>query len=155
MSDDSISNIKNNDTKPSVHEVPITCFCCGLCCHYYYVLISQEEAQLIADDQKIPFDAFLEVDSEPFWFGQENYLMKKKDGFCVFLGTKDNIPGKYCRIHHIKPDVCREWKSTWFKKDCREGLTAEWSLTADLDGTLHGAEKDLKKFNTFMEALKK
>lgn len=138
----------------------LACFCCGICCHYR-VFMSLEEAQRISADQKIPLEEFLELSrensrfgQEHFWFGAESYLLKQKDGFCVFLKSKNGTNARFCSIHHVKPNVCREWAPTFHRPDCQQGIARYWHLTIDeANGTMQGPDEQLLKFNDFMEKL--
>jgi Fe-S-cluster containining protein len=131
----------------------LECFCCGICCHYR-VFISMEEAQRISSDQKIELEDFLDFVNEHNYFGQEDFLIKQRDGFCVFLDGKEGTKGKFCRIHHIKPQVCCAWVSTYHRPECQQGLALTWRLTIDdSTNTINGPEEQLQKFNEFMKKL--
>jgi Fe-S-cluster containining protein len=138
----------------------LTCFCCGVCCHYR-VFMSLEEAQRISNDRDIPLEAFLELTpenlsygQEHFWFGAESYLLRQKDGFCVFLTPVSGTNGWFCGIHHVKPDVCRHWAPTIHRPECQKGLALRWNLTLDaVTGVIRGPENQMQKFADFMEKL--
>ncbi len=139
-------------------EVPppkaqLACFCCGICCHYR-VFISLEEAQRISADQKIPLEAFLDLAKDHFWFGQESFLISQRNGYCVFLTGDEKTNGRFCRIHHVKPSVCREWTPTFHRPECQKGLAIYWRLTIDdTTGTIRGEDEAVRKFDAFMKKL--
>jgi len=139
----------------------LTCFCCGICCHYR-VFMTLEEAQRISTDQKMPLEDFLELSSEHrqfgqehFWFGPESYLLKQQNGFCVFLKEKEGTNARFCSIHHVKPTVCRDWTPAFHRPDCQQGIARYWHLTIDeVSGTIQGPDEQLRKFNDFLEKLR-
>lgn len=147
------------DIPETSSEIPdqLACFCCGICCHYK-VFMTLEEAYRISDDRGIPLEDFLELTPESmsygqehFWFGAESYLLKQKGGFCVFLTKKEGTNGWFCPIHHVKPDVCRKWVSTFHRPECQNGLALRWGLMLDeATGIIRGNEAQLQKFEAFM-----
>jgi Fe-S-cluster containining protein len=146
---------------PPESKDQLTCFCCGVCCHYR-VFMTLEEAQRISNDRGIALEDFLELTPESlsygqehFWFGAESYLLKQEDGFCVFLTAKEGTNGWFCGIHHVKPEVCRNWVSTFHRPECQKGLALRWNLSLDeATGIIRGPEEQLQKFDVFMEKLR-
>jgi hypothetical protein len=138
----------------------LTCFCCGICCHYL-VFMTLEEAYRISDDRGIALEDFLELTPESmsygqeyFWFEAESYLLKQKDGFCVFLTHTEGTKAWFCGIHRVKPDVCRKWVQTFHRPECQKGLALRWGLTLDeATGVIRGPEGQLQKFEAFMKDL--
>jgi len=150
--DDLLSGYEDG-INPILGKSQLTCFCCGLCCHYR-VFISLEEAQCIAADQNLPLEAFLDLVNEHYWFGQESFLIQQREGFCVFLEGKEGTGARFCRIHHVKPSVCREWAPTFHRPECQQGLAIYWRLTMDeANGIIQGPEEQVQQFNSFMEKL--
>src|SRR4030067_41008 len=100
----------------------LPCFRCGVCCTRYQVCINMYEAQRLAAHLNIKFDIFLQDYTDPRWPGTENFLIRHHDGACIFL---ENISGTKltgCRIHHVRPQDCRDWTPEIDRSECRHGL---------------------------------
>lgn len=143
----------------TIEQTAIDCFCCGICC-YHRINLTLEEARRIADDQGLKLEDILDFNDDAahynrYWYGDESFVLQQRDGFCIFLKGKEGIYGKYCSIHHVKPNVCRHWQSSWLRRECQSGLALDWQLSFGPTGVLQGPAENLKKFNDFLEMLEK
>ncbi len=94
------------------------CKMCGECCRGSGgIIVGPEEIERIS--------SFLRITPEEF---KKTYLVKEgkgkysiscgKDGYCVFFSQT-----KGCRIHHVKPDICRAWP--FFKGNLLDEVSLE------------------------------
>jgi uncharacterized protein len=78
------------------------CTQCGVCCHakgeLAYVYVNQEERRRIAGALEKTLEEFA---SEYIAMDGRFYLLKFKDGKCIFL-NEDNS----CRVQEVKPTQC-------------------------------------------------
>ena len=135
---------------PVADEAPeakgILCFRCGVCCMKYSPRVTTIEAEHIAESLGISLETFLERYTDDSWFEPGYYLLDTQDGACIFLADSEDARMKFCRIHHIRPEACREWQPGLEKKDCLEGLEQCWGLTVDPSRQLQGPEEKLREF---------
>jgi Fe-S-cluster containining protein len=63
------------------------------------------------------------------------YLLRHKDGACIFLTWKDGQA--FCSIHDVKPEACRSWAPSLERQECRDGLKGlgEEGKLIDLEAT--------------------
>jgi Fe-S-cluster containining protein len=109
------------------HE--FTCFYCGVCCSKFQPQLSQEEAEILAEKLGVSWELFVEKYTDSRWPGIQSYLLRQKEGACVFLEcTSDGL--KLCQIHSFKPDCCLKWKAGPYKDECLEGLRTRRPLKA-------------------------
>lgn len=134
-------------------EHPIVCFRCGECCARYQVCLSLMEAQCIADDLGLSLDAFLDKYVDQRWHGPESFLLRQRDGACIFLGHTEDSNKTTCLIHQVKPARCREWTPSLHRRECRDGLVKYWKLTVSPAGQLEGTKGKLRDFHSFIESL--
>jgi Fe-S-cluster containining protein len=122
------------------------CFRCGECCRRFQALLDRTELQQLASFLTIPPGQFIAQYSDPRWPGQNNWLLKQTNGACPFLvGDKREY---ICAIHSVKPQACREWKASFSKPECRQGLAHYWHL-AIFDNQLHGNPESIRAFEDF------
>ncbi len=129
----------------------IVCFRCGECCTNYHVRLSLIEAQLIADGLGLAFDEWLDRYADKYWHQPESFVLRQRNGVCIFLEYAKGSNKTRCLIHHVKPMVCREWTPSLYRRECREGLAKYWRLTVSPSGQLEGAEEKLSDFYSFLE----
>ena len=130
------------------------CFRCGVCCTRYRVHLTLMEAQRIADDLGLSLGALLDRYVYQYWYTPESFLLRQRDGACIFLEHKPEASNKtYCLIHRVKPAACREWTPSLYRRECREGLAKYWKLTVSASGQLEGTEEKLREFHSFVESL--
>lgn len=104
------------------------------------------EAELIGDSLGVSLETFLERYVDDSWFEPGFYLLDTQDGACIFLDETEDSRIKSCRIHSIRPRVCREWQPGLDRKECLEGLQKCWGLTVDSAGRLQGPEEKVQEF---------
>jgi Fe-S-cluster containining protein len=131
----------------------IACFRCGLCCKRYQPPVTVDEAKAIAGELGMTLEDFLDRYIDDRWFEPGIFLLDiDKDG-CVFLEpTVDGRP-MLCRIHGLRPQVCRDWQPGQDKKECIEALERDWGLSASPSGKLLGPEEDVRRFRIFLQSL--
>ena len=133
-------------------EPTIICFRCGECCIKYQVRLSLIEAWRVVDYLGLAFDEWLDVYVDKDWRSTESFVLRQRDGACVFLKPAEASKKTSCLIHHVKPSACREWIPSLFRRECREGLSRYWGLTVSSLGQLEGAEEKLRDFYSFLKS---
>ncbi|MBI2853580.1 MAG: YkgJ family cysteine cluster protein [Chloroflexi bacterium] len=108
----------------------IPCMQCGTCCSRYQAPIGIDEAGRIAAQLGILLGAFLKEYVQPYPMRSNEYLIRHKDGGCLFLRREGSRA--YCSIHEFKPDVCQAWIPSLERKECREGLKQLGATTTPL-----------------------
>lgn len=131
----------------------LPCFRCGVCCTKYQVRLSLVEARRIADGLGVGWEEFLGRYVDRRWPGAESFLLRRRDGACVFLEGEEDSNKTSCLIHPFKPSACREWTSSLYRRECREGLAKRWELTVSPWGTFQGTEERIQRFQSFLESL--
>lgn len=131
----------------------LTCFRCGICCKRYQVGVDLVEARRIVDNMGISWDEFLDEYVDRRYIGNENFLIRQRDGACIFL-KRINEKQTCCLIHDFKPSSCREWTPGLFRRECREGLSELWGLEVDQNsGEIHGPSDKLFNFYSFLVSM--
>ncbi len=130
----------------------IICFRCGECCIKYQVRLSVIEAQRVADYLELAFNEWLDRYADKHWLDTESFVLRQRDGACVFLELTDGSKKTSCLIHHIRPSICREWTPNLYCRECREGLAKYWGLTVNPLGQLEGTEEKLRDFYSFLKS---
>jgi hypothetical protein len=78
------------------------CQQCGDCCQGKGgILVRPEEAEEMAAHLKVSLEEFSRRYLEVFSLGVR---LATENGGCVFLGE-----GNHCRVHPVKPFICRQW----------------------------------------------
>ena len=98
---------------------PIECFRCGICCMGYHPQLSEEEVERIARHLAISPSDFI---SRYVQVTQIGYLLRQTKTGCVFL-TWEKDTKALCSVHSFRPDACRNWEPTLFRRECKAGLT--------------------------------
>ena len=99
---------------------PVECFCCGYCCVGYNPLVNDEEIGVMAEYLGISVREFKRRYIDETLIG---YLIRQTREGCVFL-EPDEVSGKaYCSIHPARPEVCRTWRPSLWRRECLTGLT--------------------------------
>jgi uncharacterized protein len=79
------------------------CQLCGDCCAGRGgIHVKPREVEEMAALLHLPVDEFCRRYVEASALGPR--LTVTDNGFCVFL-----LEGKYCRVHPVKPFICRQW----------------------------------------------
>jgi Fe-S-cluster containining protein len=133
--------------------IPITCFCCGVCCSKYQVQMTINEAHNIADKLGIEWETFEAEYIDNSWPGVRTVLLRHSGGHCVFLEPQPGGKVFFCHIQAFKPRSCIEWNADLNKKDCREGLSYYWNLNANTENGIEGAANDIEAFNSLLTSL--
>ena len=79
-----MTGLSLSETKGQV-EPFMACFRCGICCTVYQVNLSLAEGQHIADRLELVWEEFLNRYIDKSWPGIKNFLLRKRNGACVFL----------------------------------------------------------------------
>lgn len=131
----------------------LECFRCGVCCTKYQATLNSVESRRIADYLELPLEVFLDRFTDHRWIVGPDSLLCHKHGACVFLGYDPNSKLNNCRIHPVKPQVCRDWEPGPNPQECRDGLARHWQLSVNSSGQLEGSEEKLDEFQSFLKSL--
>ena len=131
----------------------IECFRCGLCCKRYQPPVTVDEAETIAAELGITLDDFLDRYVDDRWFEPGVFLLDTDNDACVFLETAAGGGPVLCRIHQLRPQVCRDWQPGLDKKECLEALEEDWGLSASPSGKLLGRRDDVGRFRAYLQSL--
>ena len=111
-----------------------TCTQCGSCCTgpTGFVLFTDQEAQNMADDLKIPKEDFYEKYTRDTLVGRSlTEIITEGFGYdCVFL-TRDESGKTGCSIYGSRPEQCRTWP---FWRSNLTGKRAWRQASADCPG---------------------
>ncbi len=98
----------------------MSCQRCGVCCTKWQPPLDKAEAKAIARVLKVSLANFLQDYSERYPLKTDKYLLRQKDGACVFLRFINGLAT--CDIYEYKPETCRNWKPSLERSECQEGL---------------------------------
>lgn len=115
-----LRTLSGEEYAPCEERVPIECFRCGICCMGYYPQLSHEEVARMAGCLSITPDEFISRYVQVTTIG---YLLRQTKSGCVFLAWEKDTKKSLCSVHVFRPDACRAWEPTLFRRECREGLT--------------------------------
>lgn len=141
-------------TDPSISkpEHPSACFRCGECCTRYQVLLEPAEMQQIAGFLGIGIEKLKAEYTDPRWPVQGKFLLKHRDnGGCIFLIHRGKEA--LCSIHVAKPRACRDWSPSLSRKECSQGLSRVWGVTANENGDFCGTAQDMAAFAEYSKTL--
>lgn len=125
-------------------KLPIECFRCGICCQGYYPQLSLEEVERIAGHLSIAADEFI---AEYVQVTKVGYLLRQTENGCIFLTWEPNTRRASCRIHPFRPEACRNWQPSLFRRECREGLAKlQKSEGLMLASDLYESQEEIEKF---------
>jgi Fe-S-cluster containining protein len=130
-------------------EPLIVCFRCGICCTEYQVNLSLAEGQRIADRLGLVWEEFLNRYVDKSWPGIKNFLLRKRDGACVFLERIEGSKVTRCRIHAFRPSSCIDWVPSLYRRECQRGLAKYWGLAVSPSGQLEGSTQKVREFCYF------
>jgi len=131
----------------------IACFRCGICCTEYQVNLSLAEGQRIADRLKLVWEQFLNRYVDKSWPGIKNFLLRKRNGACVFLEQIHGSNVTSCLIHPVRPSACRAWVPGLHRRECQTGLARYWGLRVSPIGSVEGAPERVREFCHLLESL--
>lgn len=133
-------------------RLPIECFRCGICCQGYYPQLSEEEVARMAWRLAVSTQEFI---SEYVQVTKIGYLLRQTEDGCVFLNWEKACPERsrsdtrraFCSVHPFRPDACRNWVPSLFRRECREGLA---KLRKDsgimLASDIYESQEELERF---------
>jgi len=134
-------------------EPSMACFRCGICCTVYQVNIGLAEGQRIADGLELVWDEFLNRYIDKSWPGTTNFLLRKRNGACVFLERIEDSKVTRCLIHPIRPSSCIDWVPGLCRRECQRGLAKYWGLAVSPSGQLEGSTQKVREFCYLLESL--
>ncbi|MEW6033731.1 MAG: YkgJ family cysteine cluster protein [Chloroflexota bacterium] len=102
------------------HAGTVPCLQCGTCCSRWQAQVNAREIAAIAETMGVPLAEFYGQYIREYPVRPDTYLIRHKDGACVFLRREGGRA--LCAIHSFKPEVCRAWKPSLARKECRDGL---------------------------------
>ncbi len=160
------TEMKNGgDKKIFYHkEQSYSCLNCGKCCRLWDVPITTAEKDRISklkiDGLPIPIEECFVRDTKR----KNVFLIRKKDGNCIFFDEKN-----YCRIHSaygekVKPLACRiypfdtfNWKdhsvSASFRFDCHAVVARKGKKIGDYQTQILGFSDELARSGIFSDAI--
>jgi Fe-S-cluster containining protein len=108
----------------------IPCFRCGVCCRRWQPLVDRAEAGRLAAYLGVSTDAFLAEYTRPYPLQEDAHQLLEREGGCVFLRFTDGLAA--CSVHEARPQPCRDWDASLFRKECLDGFRGESSATGML-----------------------
>ncbi len=106
------------------------CLGCGACCRESgYVRLKKNEPDSIAVFLNMDINAFIEKHTILTKDRQALSLIEKKDGSCIFLGSKG------CTINPVKPLQCQDFPHKWKFKRFHD--ICEWAKSKKMTLSLH------------------
>ncbi|HPN83930.1 MAG TPA: YkgJ family cysteine cluster protein [Victivallales bacterium] len=110
--------------KSKAEEHEFQCARCGACCSWHgYVIISEDEADKIAEYLKLDARDFLAKFAKLTSNRKKISIKERDNGECVFYDKA----GKRCEIYHLRPSQCRrfpiEWRFPGWEKECKGKLS--------------------------------
>ncbi len=129
------------------------CFRCGICCSDYQAILSMAEGQRIADRLELVWEEFLNRYVDKSWPGIKNFLLRKRNGACVFLERIEGGKVTRCQIHAFRPSSCRAWVPGLHRRECQAGLANYWGLRVSPAGSVEGAPERVQEFCRLLESL--
>ena len=129
------------------------CFRCGICCSDYQAILSMAEGQRIADKLELTPDEFQNRYTDKRWPGTKNFILRKRNGACVFLEQIHGSNVTSCLIHPVRPSACRAWVPGLYRRECQAGLARYWGLRVSPAGSVEGAPERVREFCHLLESL--
>ncbi len=110
---------------PRIKSSTFSCICCGKCCKFSEIILSNREIRAIATHLNFTIQEFKErylikkeinkirsIFSNRFEIQGEVYILKKNDQMlCPFY--QEIVQKASCKIYHFRPIVCRLYPFTW------------------------------------------
>jgi Fe-S-cluster containining protein len=128
------------------------CFRCGICCRKYQVRLTSAEAQNIGQQLKLDSAEFLSKYTDPRWPDPDTFLIRHRNGACIFLELGTGKKESRCLIHSFRPQDCRDWTPGLARPECQQGL-AQWGLTINTNDEIAGTADTLREFKSFLNSL--
>jgi Fe-S-cluster containining protein len=98
----------------------MACLQCGNCCSRWQAPVNSEEATAIAREMSISVGRFHSDYLTVYPMRPDSYLINHRNGGCAFLVRESGRAS--CSIYELRPEACRAWRPSLFRKECREGL---------------------------------
>ena len=150
-----VDSLQRNDHYCEQASTVIPCFRCGISCTRHQVRLDMIEAKRIADGSGLALEIFADTYLDQHHPEARSFLIRQRDGACVFLKRVKADKRANCLIHSFKPSACREWTPSLYRRECPEGLVRHWGVTVNSSGQLHGPEEATQAFRLFLESLAK
>lgn len=99
--------------------LPIECFRCGICCIDYQPQVTIKEIEAMAQQFSITPGAFI---GSYVTVTNVGYLLRQEENGCVFLSLEKDTGRTSCSIYAFRPAICRNWRATLSRPQCRRGL---------------------------------
>lgn len=132
----------------------IPCVRCGECCTRYQVRITLAEAGWIANELGMGLEEFLLDYADQRWAGAQSFVLRHRDGACMFLARDDHQPFRSrCLVHGFKPISCQMWRPTVYRRECRAGLAKYWGITVSPEGKIEGSPEAVEAFNGYVRMM--
>ena len=100
--------------------LPIECFRCGICCIDYQPRVSVKEIETMAQRFSITPETFI---GSYVTVTNVGYLLRQEENGCVFLTREPDSNRTSCAIYPFRPAICRNWRATLSRPQCRRGLS--------------------------------
>ena len=145
-----LKTLDGQEYTPCEERVPVECFRCGICCMGYYPQLSHEEVARMARCLSISSDEFISRYVQVTTIG---YLLRQTKTGCVFLSWEKDSLKSLCSVHSFRPDACRAWEPTLFRRECREGLSKlQKNGGLMLAGKVYETQEQLERFYAALRA---
>jgi hypothetical protein len=131
----------------------MACFRCGICCTEYQVNLSLAEGQRIADRLGLVWEEFLNRYIDKSWPGIKNFLLRKRNGACVFLERVEGSKITSCLVYPVRPSSCIDWVPGLHRRDCQRGLANYWGLVVSPSGQFEGPTQKVREFRDLFTSL--
>ena len=143
MAKASLKTLSGEEYNIAEERQPIECFRCGICCMGYHPQLSEAEVERMAGHLAISAHDFI---AKYVQVTQIGYLLRQTKTGCVFL-TWENDTKSLCNVHPFRPDACRTWEPTLFRRECKAGLI---KIQKDngimLAGEIYDTQEQLERF---------
>jgi len=116
------------------------------------VRLELKEASELAAQLNITVEKFIEEFTDSRWPSENSYLIRRRNGACIFLSHWKDAKITGCKIHSFRPKDCRDWVAGLNKPECCLGL-ADWDLTVGSSGSLCGTAESMERFRLYIETL--
>jgi len=139
-----LRTFNGEEYSPIEERQSVECFRCGICCMGYHPQLSEEEVERMARHLGISAHDFI---AKYVQVTQIGYLLRQTKTGCVFLTWEKDARRSLCSVHPFRPDACRNWEPTLFRRECKAGLT---KIQKDggimLVGEIYDTEEQLERF---------
>jgi len=131
----------------------IPCFRCGVCCSRYLIRITMTDVRRISDGLSLDWQRFIEEYTDRSQPEDGTFVLRRCPERCVFLKYDEASRQELCSIHDFKPSTCRDWVSSLYRRECREGMNTCWNLSVDEEGHPIGTDEQLATFYSCLDSI--